>query len=590
MRLLRLRILPRGVNGWASEDLEFGADVTQLFGPNGCGKSPLIKSIVFCLGYPSSFRDDIYDHCLRAELDMLIQGTVFTARRAFTKTFDVEISAPGQPILSFYNELDYTRHLFKILNLDIQPLVAVDEKKAANPYFSSLLPIFYLDQEDGYRKFYSPAQSFLKDQASEILRILLGLPPKNAFDKKKKLIDARRELEVRDRQVYSLKKEYETAHKVHGSGNKELISQELKTLYQRLEELQSSSANKNASTEALDEIIGMNNDSIRALDRELSDIAKRDRSFQQIHAEIETEVNTLSLNEEAKRVFTSFEEICNSAGCQLFSFSSDSYGKNLLYLKDQLKDLERNVNIGKLRSEQILKRRNELKEQVASLIDKRNGLSGTSEIRALVEAVSQTSSRIFSLEQEQQSILNLETLSIKYVEALTLQDEAISVKEELEIGGQTNPSIIKFRNTLNSSMLKWMAILDTNNVSNEITFQNDFTPIFGGEKISQLGGSTRIRVILAYHAALLECFCMMDKQKISFIIFDTPKQQDMHGVDLGRFIEALKIFATATGIQIIISGTEYRYKGDSRDIDWEPKFQGAKQKMFLHEISKRPEI
>lgn len=106
MRLLRLRILPRGATGWASENLEFGADVTQLFGPNGCGKSPLIKSIVFCLGYPSSFRDDIYDHCLRAELDILINGTAFTARRAFTKTVDIEISTPGQPTHSFYNELD----------------------------------------------------------------------------------------------------------------------------------------------------------------------------------------------------------------------------------------------------------------------------------------------------------------------------------------------------------------------------------------------------------------------------------------------------------------------------------------------------
>jgi len=584
MRLLTLKILPRGSSGWASECLEFGQDVTQLFGPNGCGKSPLIKAIVFCLGYPSTFRDDIYDNCLSAELKLSIHEETFIARRAFQKTVEIEITGPDGTKHNFYNELDYSRHLFKILNLEMKALVSSDEKKAANPYFSSILPIFYLDQEDGYRKFYSPAHAFLKDQFSEVLRILLGLPPKNAFDAKKQLIEARRELEIRDRQVYSLKKDYEAAQKIYGSSDKHSIDRELELFYRRLNELQSSSANKSASTDALDEIIGFNNDSVRAIERELADISKRDRSFQQIHSEIETEINTLSLNEEAKRVFTSFDEICSSAGCQLFAFSSESYGKNLLYLKDQLKDLQRNVNIGKSRSEQLWKHREELNAQTSALIDRRNTLAGISEIRALVEAVAQISSRIFGLEQEKKAVESLEELSKKYIDSLTLQEQALTNKEELEQTGQTNPSIIKFRTLLNSNMLKWMTILDTNNVSSEITFQNDFLPLFGNERISQLGGSTRIRVILAYHAALLECFHTVAKQKVSFIIFDTPKQQDMHGVDLGRFIDSLKIFARAVGVQIIISGTEYKYKGDDRDIDWEPQFQGIKQKMFLKQL------
>jgi predicted metal-dependent phosphotriesterase family hydrolase len=55
----------------------------------------------------------------------------------------------------------------------------------------------------------------------------------------------------------------------------------------------------------------------------------------------------------------------------------------------------------------------------------------------------------------------------------------------------------------------------------------------------------------------------------------------MHGVDLGRYVDALKVFSRATGVQIIISGTEYHYIGDARDKDWEPKFPGSKQKMFL---------
>ncbi|MEB0042495.1 hypothetical protein [Pseudomonas sp. MH10] len=453
-------------------------------------------------------------------------------------------------------------------------------KKKQHSRTSPLCSLSIIYQEEGYRKYYSPSASFIKDQLSESIRIILGVAPKNAFDAKKKLIDAKRELEQRDKQVYALKKEYESAKDVYGSMDPLGIDVELKSLYQRLEELKSGTADKTASTDAIDELIGSNNETIRSLDREL-DISKRDRSFQRIHAEIQTEINTLSLNEEAKRVFSSFEEICNSPGCQLFSSSSDSYGKNLLYLKDQLKDLERNVDIGRGRSEQLNLRRGELVAQTQSLTERRNSLVNTSDIKALVEAITQITSRIFGLEQDKKSLESIEDISNRYVRALSAQDEAINRREELEKTGQGSPLIIRFRSVLRENMLKWMDILDTNNVSSDIKFEGDFVPILGNERLAQLGGSTRLRVILAYHAALLECFELSKRRKVSFIIFDTPKQHEMHGVDLGRYIDALKVFSRATGVQIIISGTEYHYVGDARDKDWEPKFPGSKQKMFL---------
>lgn len=581
MRLIRLQIFPKGDNGWSSESLMFGQDVTQLFGPNGCGKSPLIKSIVFCLGYPSKFRDDILENCLCAELEFEINNFNYVARRNFKSGLDVVLTDFAGVKHEFLNELDYSKYLFELLGFDIPTLVSSDEKKAAQAYFSALLPIYYLDQEEGYRKYYSPSASFIKDQLSESIRIILGVAPKNAFDAKKKLIDAKRELEQRDKQVYVLKKEYESANDVYGTMDPVGIDVELKSLYQRLEELKSGTADKTASTDAIDELIGANNETIRSLDRELGDISKRDRSFQKIHAEIQIEINTLSLNEEAKRVFSSFEEICNSPSCQLFSFSSDSYGKNLLYLKDQLKDLERNVEIGRGRSEQLSLRRGELVVQTQRLTERRNSLVNTSDIKALVEAITHITSRIFGLEQDKKSLESIEDISNRYVRALSAQDEAISRREELEKTGQGNPLIIRFRSVLRENMLKWMDILDTNNVSSDIKFEGDFVPILGSERLAQLGGSTRLRVILAYHAALLECFEFFKRKKVSFIIFDTPKQHEMHGVDLGRYIDALKIFSRATGVQIIISGTEYHYVGDVRDKDWEPKFSGSKQKMFL---------
>lgn len=51
----------------------------------------------------------------------------------------------------------------------------------------------------------------------------------------------------------------------------------------------------------------------------------------------------MKLTDLARRVFASFHEICRAPNCGLFLGSTESYGKNLLYLRDQIKDLEHNA-------------------------------------------------------------------------------------------------------------------------------------------------------------------------------------------------------------------------------------------------------
>ena len=118
MRLIRLQIFPKGDNGWSSEPLVFGQDITQLFGPNGCGKSPLIKSIVFCLGYPSKFRDDILENCLYAELEFEVSNVSYIVRRNFKSGLDVVVTDFAGAKHEFSNELDYSRYLFELLGFE----------------------------------------------------------------------------------------------------------------------------------------------------------------------------------------------------------------------------------------------------------------------------------------------------------------------------------------------------------------------------------------------------------------------------------------------------------------------------------------
>ena len=63
MRLHALKIEGKKPNGWESAPLPFGLYITELFGPNGSGKTPIIQSVVHALGYPVKYRDDILAHC-----------------------------------------------------------------------------------------------------------------------------------------------------------------------------------------------------------------------------------------------------------------------------------------------------------------------------------------------------------------------------------------------------------------------------------------------------------------------------------------------------------------------------------------------
>ena len=89
MKLLSLRMEPAGATGWSSETLMFGKQITQLFGPNGCGKTPVIQSMAHALGYPVKFREDVLRNCSAAVLRIQTQGGEIELRRKLGSAFDV---------------------------------------------------------------------------------------------------------------------------------------------------------------------------------------------------------------------------------------------------------------------------------------------------------------------------------------------------------------------------------------------------------------------------------------------------------------------------------------------------------------------
>lgn len=587
MKLINLQIFPIGNQfGWQSDLLEFGDNITQLFGPNGCGKTPIVQSIAYCLGFPCVFRNDIYDHCNFAILTINTPKGILKLKRIYSKDTDIEVFEPNGQRQRFHDEKDYSAYIFEWLDIVTSNLIS-NSNKLTPPYLSSMLPIFYLDQDDGYSKFYCPPSNFIKDQFSEMMRMIFDLPVKNSFDAKKDKIKAKdrldyldKQVEVHSRRVHIAKQDVTAMSK---SSNE--ITEEISVFESEIEQLKSSGASHDDSIGALDRLISSHRRSMREISNEIYEISKRYKGITQIVHEINTEIDTLNLNEEARRVFLSFKEICGASHCQLFSSSSDSYSKNLLYLKDQIKDLERNTAAEKVKIEKLESQYESIEGIVKTLVDERNSSINKSEISALVDAISEIKNQIFDLQSLRSDIDKVEILEKKYFEVILERDRAIGVYQSFTSERSSIPNLIRIKADLRQTFLKWLDVIHTTNISHDITFKDDFTPVLGSETISQLKGSTRIRAVLAFHAALLEVMGKHERFCFKFIILDTPKQHEIHNDDLNRYLKALKTLCLEHGFQIIFSTTEYHYDGDMLDVEWEPKYPGKDQKMFLQPLS-----
>lgn len=582
MRLVELIVESSGLNGWHSKILRFGQKITQLYGPNGCGKTPVIQSIVFALGYPVKYRDDVYANCGFVVLKAQVGDLPLVIRRKIDTDFYIQCLFNGDNKI-FYDEREFSQYLLGILNLDC-PTLTSNSSQTASPYLATILPLFYLDQDIGYSSIYKAPASFIKDQHVEMIRILLGVPPKNSYDQKKLVFEAKERLDQMDRAIVRSREFIEKLIVEVGGFDKSSddLDKELTLLKNKLDGLRDKGDAKSEVDSALSYLINERKHEKSAVDWEAREISDRLSGFEKIKNEIEVEINTLSLNEEARRLFTSFEEICSNSGCGLFLGSSESYGKNLLYLKDQVKDLERNTTYQRRRIEELCARSESIAGEIMALEEKLSLLDTSGSVDGLVQAIGELTREIFETQKQKQIVDQVESEKSLYVGYLNdrekIQNDIASLAGT---AGAVDLRIVEFRSQLKVSIAKWLDVLNTRNVSRDIQIDSDFNVQFGTEKVNQFKGSTLLRVILSVRAAFFEIYVSKNAVAFEFLIFDTPRQQDIEGADFAKFIAALKELSATRNVQVIFSTTEYHYQAGDGDIEWIPEFPGVEQNMFL---------
>ena len=583
MKFEALEIIANGASGWGSGALKFGDVVTQLYATNESGKTPLIMSILFCLGLDIKFRADITKNSRLARLKVKIAHRLFEFERVFGERFDVTISESGKIVDRFYNDEDLSRFLFRELKVKVERLIT-SSGTPTTPYFSGVIPLFYLDQDEGYSEFYAPRHNYIKDQYTEMVRLITHLPSLNVYDKKRKSIDIRKEVEYLDGNIVNSRKLLERlqqdlpipARKV------EVIDYLLEKAKERMFSLKNSKNIKSEAISGLDEMLAEQRNRLREMTQEQNKLESKISGFNTIKQEIDSEIETLNLNEDARRAFVSFSELCTTPNCGMFMASAESYGKSLLYLRDQIKDLEISTAANMQIAETIHIEKINLEKQIADLAIQRVLAERESGVEAFIEAISLTTTELFELQQEKEKFKKVEDQKALHVKLIERREQALTLQESLQRTLEQSAEVVRLRLRLSEGMSKWLGILHARNIPQIVKIDSYLKPIMGEEKLDIFKGSSKTRTVLAYHAALFE-ICLSDPSSpFRVLILDTPKQQDIPNDHLDSYIKALRNIAEKDGGQVIFSTSSYRYDIDQEtDQEWLPGFVTEGESMYL---------
>lgn len=574
-------------DGWQSNVLRFGDQFTYISGENTCGKTPLIKGIMFCLGVSVTFREDISTNCTGVKLFVNLNGSDFCLEREFlSKDFIKVTNISNNEIKKYKVESEYSK--FLLGQLEFPETVTTNSNGSSHLiYFSFLAPLFWKDQIDTWHTIYNSSFRFIKDMREESLRYLLGLSPKNPYGLKSKIKNEKKNINKLTETISGRNEFIQELGEIFDARGDVDIAQlevEKESIKSRLESLNNDfSAFENVSDD-FDSAISSKKKVVSEKKSVMAELESKINSFKHIVYEVDAEVETLALNDEAANRFRNFNEICEKAECCLFLASKESYGKSLLYLKDQIKDLAQNIHILKLDKEKLNNEILVLEAEIEKLEKDKKSNMKKSGANKLGDAISLNAKRLVDIETKIKGYEQVTLQKDRLANLVLERDKSYSKIENLEnnLSSSSDKKIAIVQNGLSRKINEWIKTLETTGISENASIESGFKYKFGNESYTDLDGSLRIRAVLAFHAALFEYCLENNLYHPRILILDTPKQQELNTNNLKDYFDKLKrLCEKFPDIQVVFSSSEYDFIGDLHDEIWEPSFIGEKHPMYL---------
>ena len=378
--------------------------------------------------------------------------------------------------------------------------------------------------------------------------------------------------------------------------NEQLSDNEEPVLVERRTRLHSELEANSAAIEAIRSTTAFYDRDIVALEARRNELAARAGALNKqkgqlslVLSELDGEEDILTGNVQSTDLLRQF---CGREGCQMFATSERSFGRSLLFLKDQIKDLkasDREISREAEVTDQQIARLEAALEAKRSERDRAVTASPQAEVLGKLNVLTK---ELVDVELRLAKFRQYAAEQQKFERLLDQREQVVALIAETRPTGLRGASAADdARQMLSDAMQQWLITLGTQNMK-AAYFDDDFTLFVDDAKFATTthqSGSTRTRIVLAFHAALLEVSLARGGNHPGWLLFDAPKQHELSQTDFDAYAELLQMIAARYPgrVQVVFSVADLKTQFQAGDEVWQPTFTVDGNPRFLGPIEEK---
>lgn len=585
VRLQSFEYLPRGADGWGSRLLHFGDMFTAVQGANGAGKTPIMKGVIQGLGHEVELPPDVLARCEFAQTTITVDARPVMLTRRLGPDFEIRVDDGAEP-QEYTSQAEYAKWFIGLFSVD-PPRLTSKQNQPLGLYPTVLLPALWVDQDHGWTTdYWTPVnRNFIQDQRQEVIRFIVGIPPRHPFKSRTEFDTARDSLERTERAIEMQRFIVERLRT-----NEQLSDNEEPILLERSTRLRSELDTNSVAIEAIRSTTAFYDHEIVALEAQRNELAgrvgalnKQKGQLSLVLSELDGEEDILTANVQSTDLLRQF---CGREGCQMFATSERSFGRSLLFLKDQIKDLkasDREISRDVEATAQQIAKIEAALEAKRGERDRAVNASPQAEVIGKLNALTK---ELVDVELRLAKFQQYAAERQKFERLLDQREQAVAlVAETRPTGVRGANAAADARHMLSDAMQQWLIALGTQNTKSA-HFDDDFTLFVDGARFATTthqSGSTRTRIVLAFHAALLEVSLARGGNHPGWLLFDAPKQHELSQSDFDAYTERLQmVSARYPGrVQVVFSVADLKTQFQPGDEVWQPTFTIDGKPRFL---------